>query len=59
MVEDTNEVPHADYGGDLSQGYPSIEDENGISANKWLNSSTKEHIELGKLIKKSKNQDPL
>jgi hypothetical protein len=41
------------YGAD-----PSIEDENGISANKWLNSS-KEHIELGKLIKKSKNQDPL
>ena len=33
------------YGAD-----PSIEDENGISANKWLNSS-KEHIELGKLIK--------
>ena len=42
------------YGAD-----PSLEDENGISANKWLNSS-KAHKELGKLITKSKDQeDPL
>ena len=42
------------YGAD-----PSLEDENGISANKWLNSS-QAHKELGKLITKSKDQeDPL